>query len=297
MTRHTSLAGGFGPRWFAIGTAILGFLALPATGRAGDPQLDNSAWIPYAEYSPATTLLGRPSHVDNEEESAQTWAMHKIAVIQAASGDPLGAKNTAAEIGYQGAVGEVSGVWFLNGQPVYDRPPASLCDQSAPGFCFSPLRPGYTYEGSMVPGFCLLRNQLLVACPAGRGPRPPYVAPDLSVPAAPAALGRDARLPVGPHPAAARGPRLDSSGRDARAGRNPVHRDPSLVRVAFKLPADLPANYLAADPVHGGVVDFCDDRDRHGTRVTLRKYADGFAIIETPSAPTPPKRDRGSDRE
>ena len=53
------------------------------------------------------------------------------------------------------------------------------------------------------------------------------------------------------------------------------------------LPADLPANYLDADQRHGAVVDFTDERDGYGTRVTSRKYADGYVVIETPRASRP----------
>ena len=51
--------------------------------------------------------------------------------------------------------------------------------------------------------------------------------------------------------------------------------------VPAKTPAGLPANYLAADPLHGPVVAFTDERDSHGTRVTTRTYADGHVVIET----------------
>jgi hypothetical protein len=50
-----------------------------------------------------------------------------------------------------------------------------------------------------------------------------------------------------------------------------------------KAPEGLPANYLDADPAHGPVVDFVDDSDGHGVRVTSRRYADGYAVIETPT--------------
>ena len=50
------------------------------------------------------------------------------------------------------------------------------------------------------------------------------------------------------------------------------------------MPQGLPANYLAADPHHGAVVDFRDEYDSYGTRVTSRRYADGYSVIETPHA-------------
>jgi hypothetical protein len=48
------------------------------------------------------------------------------------------------------------------------------------------------------------------------------------------------------------------------------------------VPRGLPANYLAADSRHGAVVDFQDEYDSYGTRVTARRYADGYVVIETP---------------
>ena len=48
----------------------------------------------------------------------------------------------------------------------------------------------------------------------------------------------------------------------------------------------LPVGYFAADPRHGRLVDFVDDRDSAGTRITLRTYADGFSVIETPRLAT-----------
>ena len=61
--------------------------------------------------------------------------------------------------------------------------------------------------------------------------------------------------------------------------------------VPSEVPAGLPANYLAADPHHGAVVNFIDKRDSYGTRITGRRYADGYAVIETPhnGEKSPPK--------
>jgi hypothetical protein len=47
---------------------------------------------------------------------------------------------------------------------------------------------------------------------------------------------------------------------------------------------ELPAEYFAPHPRHGELVDFAEQYDSHGTRVTSRKYADGHFIIETPHA-------------
>jgi hypothetical protein len=62
----------------------------------------------------------------------------------------------------------------------------------------------------------------------------------------------------------------------------PIYRDLSPRSVPAEVPQGLPANYLAADPRHGAVVDFRDDCDSSGTRVTSRRYADGYVVIETP---------------
>ncbi len=51
-----------------------------------------------------------------------------------------------------------------------------------------------------------------------------------------------------------------------------------------KTPPDLPSNYLAPHPRHGAVVEFVDEHDSRGTRVTSRRYADGSVVIETPHA-------------
>ena len=61
-------------------------------------------------------------------------------------------------------------------------------------------------------------------------------------------------------------------------------RDRSPDHVPAQVPQGLPANYLAADPRHGAVVDFIDETDSYGTRVTARRYADGYVVIETPHA-------------
>lgn len=54
-------------------------------------------------------------------------------------------------------------------------------------------------------------------------------------------------------------------------------------QVPPQVPEGLPANYLDADPAHGAVVDFVDDSDSRGVRVTSRRYADGYSVIETPN--------------
>ena len=51
---------------------------------------------------------------------------------------------------------------------------------------------------------------------------------------------------------------------------------------ASKAQRDLPPGYLAPHPRHGAVVDFTDEHDANGRRVTARRYADGSVVIETP---------------
>ena len=141
-------------------------------------------------------------YVLDGREWAKTWAMHQIAVIQAAAGDVQGAKRTVSQISEDAEKGpsEVTAVWFCQGQPVYDHPPA--------------------------PADCAGCNHRAIQIFSG---------------------GERATDPV-----------------------------PSQV------PPGLPANYLDSDPRHGAVVEFADERDSHGTRVTSRTYADGHAVIETP---------------
>ncbi len=136
-----------------------------------------------------------------DQQVARNWTLHRIAVIQAARGDVVGAKNTVAEIiepQWNPGPSEVTSVRFCNGMVMYDHPPAFM-----------------------------------------RRPCPSCVAP-------------------------------------------PIYRDLSPRSVPAAVPAGLPANYLAADPRHGAVVDFRDEYDSYGTRVTSRRYDDGSVVIETP---------------
>jgi hypothetical protein len=61
------------------------------------------------------------------QEAARSWAMHRIAVIQAEAGHFQAAKRTVSQIGDYCEKGpsEVTVVWFCDGMPVYDHPPAS----------------------------------------------------------------------------------------------------------------------------------------------------------------------------
>ena len=136
-----------------------------------------------------------------DQQLARSWTLHRIAVIQAANGDVVAAKNTVAEITESQCPpgpSEVTSVWFCNGMVMYDHPPAFA-----------------------------------------RPPCNSYVAP-------------------------------------------PVYRDLSPKSVPTAVPQGLPANYLTADPRHGVVVDFRDEYDSSGTRVTARRYVDGYVVIETP---------------
>jgi hypothetical protein len=85
-------------------------------------------------------------------------------------------------------------------------------------------------------------------------------------------------LPLYDHPPAPAGWNL-SDLRRSQVFRN-RHQVPD--RVPTAAPQGLPANYLAPDPRHGAVVNFTDERDSYGTRVTSRRYADGYTLIETP---------------
>jgi hypothetical protein len=60
-------------------------------------------------------------------------------------------------------------------------------------------------------------------------------------------------------------------------------------RIPAAVPQGLPPNYLATDPRHGQLVNFSDECDSYGTRVTSRRYADGYVVIDTPRAS---KKDR-----
>jgi hypothetical protein len=63
-----------------------------------------------------------------------------------------------------------------------------------------------------------------------------------------------------------------------------LKRNRAPEHVPTAVPQGLPANYFTADPRHGALVNFSDERDGSGTRVTSRRYADGYIVIETPKA-------------
>ncbi|NLF09120.1 MAG: hypothetical protein GX594_14260 [Pirellulaceae bacterium] len=135
---------------------------------------------------------------DKTQQAAQTWALHRIAVIQAEYGDFQGAKRTATQIDRRWDPGptQVTGVRFYCGHPCY----------------FS------------LPG-------------------------DVSPP---------------------------------RSWRRVESKRPTKTSVPSEVPPGLPADYLVPDQRHGAVVDFAEERDSRGTRVTTRVYADGHVVIETP---------------
>jgi hypothetical protein len=144
-----------------------------------------------------------PYWIPDTPESAIWLGMHRIAVIQAAAGDVQGAKRTLSQIDEEGAgPSEVTGVWFCNGQAIYDHPPGAI---------------GCRLCGGQGNGHSFDRNW-------------------------------------------------------------PADRVPS------KVPMGLPANYLAPNPRYGVLVNFTDEYDSHGTRVTSRRFADGHIVVETPRA-------------
>ena len=153
---------------------------------------------------PADTVLS-PDFMREGRDVVRAWTLNRIAVIQAARGDVDDAKNTVAQIDEPEVIrgaGDVTGVCFCNGLPLYDHPPAPA------GWSQSDLR----------------RSQVF------------------------------------------------------------LNRDRAPDRVPAAPPQGLPATYLAADPRHGAVVNFTDECDSYGTRVTSRRYADGYTVIETPRA-------------
>jgi hypothetical protein len=144
-----------------------------------------------------------------EQQSAKTWGMHRIAVIQAADGDVLGAKRTLSQIDDNGPKGpsQVTVVSFCNGLPVYKTfDDVEQTMEKSPGWG----------------GYDVLGTQFFLAA------------------------------------------------------------DRPIDQIPAELPAGLPKGYLDADPNHGPLVDFTDECDSHGTRVTSRTYADGYTMIETP---------------
>jgi hypothetical protein len=163
-------------------------------------------------------ILAAEDWTAQDRQWAQTWAMHRIAVIQAAEGDAQAAKRTVSQIDEFGAPGDinVTAVWFVQGQPVYQAVPA----------CYGDCRAAAESAATASPGW---------------------------------------------------------AARDAHAVQYFWAQDRGTDRVPTQVPPGLPTNYLDPDPRHGAVVDFVDEVDVHGTRVTSRAYADGYAVIETPA--------------
>ena len=71
-------------------------------------------------------------------------------------------------------------------------------------------------------------------------------------------------------------------GRDSQGNQYFLNRDRADDHVPSRCPPGLRPNYLDPDPRHGLVVDFSDEHDSRGTRITSRRYADGYVVIETP---------------
>ncbi len=61
-----------------------------------------------------------------DRESAKSWAMHRIAVLQAEAGEFQDAKHTVSQIDdtVPNSPADVTAVWFNNGEIVYHRLPA-----------------------------------------------------------------------------------------------------------------------------------------------------------------------------
>jgi hypothetical protein len=141
-------------------------------------------------------------YVSGLRETATTWGMFKIAVIQAASGDVQGAKHTLTQIGEWGErpPADVTVVSFCCGRAIHESRPAEPCERGEERFVeFSAAAPGESPEG-----------------------------------------------------------------------------------VPAEVPAGLPSDYLAVNARHGALVAFTDEYDAAGTRITSRRYADGYVMIETP---------------
>jgi len=204
----SALGHGFGLRRSVLAAALLlPAMLLADAVRAQDNFMPEGREA--ARALPAMVLADAVRAQDNfmpqGRDAVRAWTLHLLAVIQAARGDVDDAKNTVAQINDPEVVrgaGDVTGVCFCNGQPLYDHPP----------------------------------------------------------------------LPAG------------WSLSDLRRSRVFLNRGQSPDRVPTAAPHGLPANYLAADPRHGAVVNFTDEHDSYGTRVTSRRYADGYTLIETPRA-------------
>jgi hypothetical protein len=73
-----------------------------------------------------------------DREAARSWALHRIAVIQAVRGEVGDAKNTVAEINETEIVsgaGDVTSVSFCNGMIIYNHPPGRI-DISRSAACY-----------------------------------------------------------------------------------------------------------------------------------------------------------------
>jgi len=202
----SALGHGFGLRRSVFAAALLlPAMLLADAVRAQDdfPPEGRNAARALPAMMVADAVRAQDNIMPEGRDAVRAWALHLIAAMQAARGDIDDAKNTVAQINDPDVVrgeGDVTGVCFCDGQPLYDHPPAPA------GWSLSDLR----------------RSQVF------------------------------------------------------------PNRDRSPDRVPAAAPKGLPANYLAADPRHGALLSFTDEYDSYGTRVTSRRYADGYTVIETP---------------
>ena len=182
--------------------------------------------------------------VQANQELARAWAMQGVAVIQAEAGEDLAAKRTAWEIGENDVIAsDVVAVCCMNGQIFYDHPP---------GYCLAPPSLG-SYGAGWVGQDS--RGNPYWANHGRVGDRVP--AQDLHK----NNTATWSPLPSPPAPLP-KGERSNS-------------------RTGPKSPPDLRPDYLDPDPQHGAVVDFSEDYDSHGTRLTSRRYSDGCVVVES----------------
>ena len=213
----------------------------------------------------SVSTLRAEDWVQINREAARAWAMQAVAVIQAGAGEDAAAKRTALQIGKNDVVAsDVVAVYCMNGQIFYDHPPgycpappilssytSGCVGQDSRGNPYSLNRVG---AGDPVPAKELLKNNSVIGPPL---PSPPAPLRDIRA----AGRGEGSNLPSNP------APQSKGEGSSSRTGP--------------KCPPDLRPDYLDPDPQHGAVVEFFEDYDSHGTRLTSRKYADGCVVIES----------------
>jgi hypothetical protein len=219
----------------------------------------------------------------DQGDSLRNWAKYGVAIIQAQKGDIQGAKNTIATIGQKNGktVGNVTSVWAVNGQSVYNHPPVEELSPAPGASMNDSYQLGYNYDGSIVLGFLLKNGQYDIdnsasvdsvdndACEANEPADSPAPTASVEIP------GKDNSQT---QPVERQTPGW--GGRDEQGNRYFLRCDRTPDHVPDKAPDGLPAEYLKDDPQHGPVVDFTDDVDG-GVHLTSRKYADGHVKIES----------------